>query len=388
MNISAIEPLMPEESHQIELVELSTELLAKSRALSMSLPLPMAQKVGDLVRNMNCYYSNLIEGHDTHPRDIDRALSNDFSKEPKKRALQLEAKAHIELQYKIDTDAVPFDTSANYIQWLHQAFCESLPESLLWSVNPASEEKTVIIPGQFRDRLVQVGQHIPPDAERIPAFLARFHKVYNPEKLNTIKNIIAVSASHHRLLWIHPFLDGNGRVTRLFSHAYLRHIGVGSSLWSISRGLARHVHDYRSALMMADQARAGDLDGRGNLSEKGLVNFCNFFLKTALDQVIFMENLIKPDELLNRIERYVKEKKLKGDLPNGAFPLLREAFYMPSIDRGKAPIITGYKERQARTILNALVKEKLLTSDTPKGPVKLTIPLEAVEYWFPRLYPV
>jgi len=45
---------------------------------------------------MNCYYSNLIEGHETHPRDIDRALAKDYAKEPKKRSLQLEAVAHID----------------------------------------------------------------------------------------------------------------------------------------------------------------------------------------------------------------------------------------------------------------------------------------------------
>lgn len=44
---------------------------------------------------MNCYYSNLIEGHDTHPTDIERALKNDYSNDPRKRDLQLVAKAHI-----------------------------------------------------------------------------------------------------------------------------------------------------------------------------------------------------------------------------------------------------------------------------------------------------
>lgn len=388
MNISAIEPLMPEEKHQAALAEASSEVLAKSRALSSSLPPHVADQIGDLVRNMNCYYSNLIEGHDTHPRDIDRALSNDFSKEPEKRALQLEAKAHIELQLKIDRGERVFETSAKYIQWLHQLFCESLPEQLLWSAHPDGDKKTAIVPGAFRDRLVQVGQHVPPDAEDIPKFLKRFHEVYNPEKLNVLKNIIAVAASHHRLLWIHPFLDGNGRVTRLFSHAYLRHIGVGSSLWSISRGLARHVSIYRSALMNADQTRQGDLDGRGNLSQKGLIHFCQFFLKTALDQIEFMETLIKPEELLKRIERYVNEEQARGNLPNASFSLLREAFYESYIDRGKAPLITGFKERQARTVLNTLVEKKLLVSDTPKSPVRLNIPLDVVEYWFPRLYPI
>lgn len=56
---------------------------------------------------MNCYYSNFIEGHETRPRDIDRALHGDFSSNPKQRALQYEARAHIELQTAIDSDQDP-----------------------------------------------------------------------------------------------------------------------------------------------------------------------------------------------------------------------------------------------------------------------------------------
>jgi len=53
----------------------------------------------DLVRSMNCYYNNLIEGHDTHSVAIDRALGNDFSPDPRQRDLQMEAKAHIEVRH-------------------------------------------------------------------------------------------------------------------------------------------------------------------------------------------------------------------------------------------------------------------------------------------------
>ena len=51
---------------------------------------------------MNCYYSNLIEGHDTHPVELERALKNDYSQDQKKRDLQIEAKAHIEVQEWMD----------------------------------------------------------------------------------------------------------------------------------------------------------------------------------------------------------------------------------------------------------------------------------------------
>jgi Fic family protein len=118
--------------------------------------------------------------------------------------------------------------------------------------------------------------------------MKRFEEAYDPAKLSQVQQIIAIAASHHRLVWIHPFLDGNGRVVRLFSQAWLLETGIGSSLWSVSRGLARNVEEYKARLMAADAPRKGDLDGRGNLSHDELVNFCRFFLKTAVDQVEFM----------------------------------------------------------------------------------------------------
>lgn len=82
---------------------------------------------------MNCYYSNLIEGHDTHPVDIERALKNDYSKDTKKRDLQLEATAHIAVQSWIDSGGVMGRAvSAETFCEIHRRFCEHLPDDLLW----------------------------------------------------------------------------------------------------------------------------------------------------------------------------------------------------------------------------------------------------------------
>ena len=91
-----------ESNARLELTELVFELAKRSTAFRASLPRGLAEPLAEFVRSMNCYYSNLIEGHNTHPVDIERALNNDFSKNPKKRDLQLEAKAHIEVQRWID----------------------------------------------------------------------------------------------------------------------------------------------------------------------------------------------------------------------------------------------------------------------------------------------
>lgn len=386
MNTSFMEPMLPEEARQARLIDLATELLTKSSALAAKLPPAVQIALGHCVRSMNCYYSNLIEGHNTHPRDIERALKSDFSHDQQKRTLQLEAKAHIEVQQLIDERQQAFSVNAEYICWLHKVFCDRLPESLLTVTHPKDNSTLPVLPGVYRTEWVQVGRHVAPAPENLESFFERFEQAYRLTPYNKIKHVIAAAASHHRLLWIHPFLDGNGRVARLFSHAFLSELGIGSSLWSISRGLARHVNRYKECLMAADQPRQGDLDGRGNLSARGLEMFCEFFLETCLDQIEFMSQLIAPQNLLERMQYDIELKVQRGELPKGSFQVLREALFSGEIERGKASIITGYQERQARTVLSALLKENLLISKTPKGPVSLNFPATVLETWFPRLF--
>jgi Fic family protein len=338
---------------------------------------------------MNCYYSNLIEGHDTHPQDIERALHKDFSSQPKKRALQLEAVAHIEVQKAIDegADDPSEPTTASYTLWLHREFCRRLPEELLWVEDPHSGRRVRVRPGEFRDGEVEVGRHVPPAASALPRFLARFEEAYNPERLSKVRRVVSIAASHHRFVWIHPFYDGNGRVARLMSHAMLKRMGIGSSLWSVARGLARDVNRYKALLMAADEPRRNDVDGRGVLSQAALIEFCEFFLSTCVDQVEFMRSILEPSELLRRMEIYTEEEVRAGRLPKGAFPLLREALLAGEFERGKAATITGYGERMARNVMSKLLVSGLLVSSSPKGPVRLGFPLAVVERWFPTLYP-
>lgn len=384
--ISSLEPVLPEEGRK-DLEDLATDLVAKSSALAGKLPPALRASMGDLVRSMNCYYSNLIEGHNTYPIDIDRALAGDLDQDRKKRNLQLEAKAHIEVQRMIDAGEAPSPTvSLDFILWVHREFCQRMPEDLLWVENPDTKEKIKVVPGELRDRHVKVGHYIPPDPDQLRAFLDRFVKAYTATHLSKLRKIIGVAASHHRLLWIHPFLDGNGRVTRLFSHAWLRELEVGSELWSVSRGLARNVAEYKSRLIAADEPRRGDLDGRGNLSQTTLTEFCEFFLSTCVDQLTFMESLLEPSALLNRIQIWAEEELRARRIPRGSWPLLREAVLAGEFPRGRAPELTGYEERQARTVLNNLIDAGYLASETTRSNVRLGLPIKVVDRWFPRLY--
>lgn len=376
-----LEPMLPQRTRKLE--DLAIELAMKSGQMTQGLHPIVVQSLGTLIRSMNCYYSNLIEGHRTTPRDIERALVQDFSSDLEQRNLQLEAKAHIEVQTLLDRDPV-WNTldivSPELIKRLHREFYQRLPETL-WQIGGMT-----IVPGECRSVNVQIGQHVPPPPELLLKFMERFGQVYQPDRLSKVDRILAAAAAHHRFVWIHPFLDGNGRVVRLFSQGYLQRIGIGNSLWSVSRGLARRVPEYRSYLSQAAHQRRNDYDGRGNLTMAGLVSFCEFFLETCIDQIDFMTQLLEPTRLLQRIEADISIAVRERELLPGSFILLKAAFLEGEVARGKAAMLTGYQERQARSVLKGLIDCGLLVADSAKGPVRLGFPIVAAEKWLPRLW--
>ncbi len=195
-SVTMMEPLLVGESgrQREALADLVVELTAASTGLRRSLPDGVVRALSDLVRSMNCYYSNLIEGHDTHPVDIERALNEDYSADPNKRDLQLEARAHIAVQKWIDEDGLKNRaTSIEDILEIHQRFCELLPEDLLWVENPDTGERIRIIPGALRKRDVKVGQHVPVSPGALPRFMKRFEDAY--ARLGKVDAIIAAATA-------------------------------------------------------------------------------------------------------------------------------------------------------------------------------------------------
>ena len=279
---AAFEPLLPTDRSG-ELRESAAALLRKSAGLGGSLHEVTRRSVVELLRTMNSYYSNLIEGHNTHPLAIERALKNDYASNPALRALQLESKAHVEVQQLIEerlqADPKTDVCSEEFLSWIHQQFYERLPEEFQ-IVKTRGGGVDQVVPGELRKCEVEVGRHISPRFSSLPRFLDRFAEAYQPDQLDPLDRIIAAAASHHRLAWVHPYLDGNGRVTRLFTHAYLIRVKTdGHRLWMVSRGFARRRDDYMAALAIGDAARRNDLDGRGNLSNEASPSSAGFFSK-------------------------------------------------------------------------------------------------------------
>src|SRR6266513_2505345 len=364
-----MEPLLIGETSRFRgsLTDFAVELAQKAAGIRRSLPESLLKSLADLVRSMNCYYSNLIEGHYTHPIDIERALKNDYSKDASKRDLQLEAKAHVAVQKRIDEGGLKGRAVATEgICEIHHRFCAELPETLLWVEDPEGKDRVRVVPGELRKRDVKVGGHVAISPGAVPRFLKRFEDVYR--RLGKTDSILAAAPAHHRLVWIHPFVDGNGRVARLMSHATLLEALDTGAVWSIARGLARNVDAYKSPPAACDQTRRNDLDGRGHLSEENLAEFTRFFLTTCIDQVSFMEGLMQPDQLRARILLWAEEEIRLNRLPPKSGAVLEALLYRGELPRGDAAAIVGTGDRQARRVVSALIEHGVLTSESTRAP--------------------
>ena len=341
-----IEPCLPDDL-PLPVTDLVASLSARASILGSRLHARTRADLAGLVRIMNCYYSNLIEGHDTHPRDIERALAGSFAEEKVRRNLQAEAAAHVRVQCEVDAGYaagdMPEPASEEFIRWLHREFYRDAPPEMLRIANADQSVSFDMAPGEYRSlpmHDVSVGRHVPPSGERVTAFMAHFSSRYRFRHLGQGSRIVAMAASHHRLNYVHPFPDGNGRVSRLMSHAMAHAAGIGAGgLWSISRGLARGLEsrgEYKLQMDAADMPRQGSLDGRGNLSLRALLGFIETLRGAARDDAAarerFLSIMAREAERMNRLvadllslTRVESEERVRPTAPVDLAALVRSA---------------------------------------------------------------
>ena len=179
-----IEPCLFESDVPAGLTDLAVEIQAESASIGRNLNEDSLAELADLVRIMNSYYSNLIEGHNTRPRDIERALA-DQEVEQDKRPLALEAKAHVEVQRAIDiahrSGKLPVPVSAKFISWVHKCFYDEMPEEFRFAERKDGT-KIQVVPGKFRSEPgddVDVGWHQPPSSAMVASFMDYFERRFS-----------------------------------------------------------------------------------------------------------------------------------------------------------------------------------------------------------------
>ena len=386
-------PLLPGNGNIGPLKDMAQELIAASAGLESKVARENAIVLGDQLRLINSYYSNLIEGHKTTIPDINMALQKKFSQDPEKKYAQELCAAHVETERRF-MELVNASQRLNicnqqFLSEIHAAFYVNLPEEHLFTHTPKGFSKASVNPGQIRDVNVSVdGRSLHgPDYQDLPVLLKTFAQSYNPYQFHGDERLIAMAASHHRLTWLHPFRDGNGRVARLFSGLYLAGISINkSNLWSLSRGLSRNKKQYMFELWATDSQN--EQSGTHYFDDDMLADFCGFFFEICLDQIRFMEDLLRLDQIENRIDWYVetRAKHDKKPLRIEAAKLLRAVFMRGAIPRGMAAEILNMSERNARRIVSTLIENGLLRSKNHRSPLTIGLPISVLPYYFPNLY--
>ncbi len=391
-------PIIPTDLQGIidpELLALSEKICIKSAALIGSHNPAVIEGIKELLRKVNSYYSNKIESEGTHPLDIDKALKKEFSSNSKEKKLQILSLAHIEVQKYIEDcfdthDKNPF--SQDFILNIHKELYAK-PQMKDFLQIKQHDSYILMIPGKLRQKDVKVGAHIAPSHSDLPSFLNKYEILYKfPTPSTQAQKLIYALSSHHRLTWIHSFLDGNGRTARLALDGALLSMKLeGYGLWNISRGLARESTEYKRYLAKADMIRQGDYDGRGSLSAKGLKAYVTFMLECALDQVEYMGECLKLNTLSHRMEKFIRlsEEGLleQKPLPKHTAPLLKELLITGELPRGAVKDIIGTKDRTATTLIKELLERDFIESTTPKSPIRLKFNAYFASYLFPELIP-
>jgi Fic family protein len=383
---SQFEPLLPSEAKMAPLLAKAHEL---ARLASPLAAMTVPPELRALLRNMNSYYTNRIEGQHTRPHEIDQALKKDFSQNPDLAAKQRLAIAHIDCETALEQR---FSGDAGTQALYHSSIAQEIHADLFSRTNTQDlmlPNGDSILPGQLRTQEVTVGKHIAPYFANVPSFLGRWATFYGGVRPGE-GALIAAAAAHQRLGWIHPFVDGNGRVMRLHTHLLLGAMGYTGGLWSPLRGFARKTESYYAHLANADLARQGDLDGRGNLSEAFLILWIDYVLDTCIDQASFMKQALSFESVLPRLEACLtyESKVEKQGVRQESLRALHYLFVTGSeLSRGEFKMMMGLGERSATTALGALIDRGFLKSDSPQGRVRFGLPHHSLRFLFPNLWP-
>ncbi|NIF76473.1 Fic family protein [Paraburkholderia sp. Cy-641] len=392
--VVSFEPLFPEERVLDPLLERTAELVDSSQKLLAVSGTPLAAALVPQLRAMNSYYTNKIEGQHTTPARIEAALKRNYSADMAERKKQRLALAHIATETTLEEEWFSLGVSALFeparLAAIHNRFFSYLPVDERFT-----SEGEPIEPGKLRQAGVTVGRHLAPEPEMIEPLLDAWSTRYARIRIKDYQ-LIGIACSHHRLAWIHPFADGNGRVARLHSHLALRAADLTHGLWSPLRGLAREHEQYYVRLSEADQRRRNDLDGRGTLSQEGLVQFAQFFLDCCLDQVSFMVRMTGFDGIADRLHdllRYFDSNPWMIGSEKSVIKPEASALAMEfvatrrAVARAEFNQMLGVSDVLARRITRSLLDIGLLDSPSHRGDLSFGLPLKSLRFLFPRLWP-
>ncbi|KAF1022705.1 MAG: hypothetical protein GAK37_03335 [Pseudomonas sp.] len=384
-----MEPIWPSPGFPASIVRTAESLSFRAGRLTGLLPPHTATRIGGLMRITSSYYSNLIEGQFTEPATLPARVPRRDSK-----ALRDLAESHIGVQGLLERVLTRSKLEAPWEAFFSPGLVSHVHRRLFTGASDVDlrlGDGRLLVPGQLRDaaqRNVLVGDHAAPAWESVTPMLARLAQVYGRQP-DLTPRILAALAYHHRLAFVHPFEDGNGRVVRMMTHLQLMRLGLVSPLWSLSRGLARKQDEYYRRLRAADQPRRGDLDGRGQLTQSGLCEFVEFMLQVCIDQMEYVEQAMSLVNLRTRLESVIGLEPrftgsgIKQEMAKAIHILLTQG----EVSRADFKIFSGLHNRIASDQLTMLIQMGVVEAPSSKSrSVFPGLPVWFAQLIFPELH--
>ena len=177
------------------------------------LPISVVKKLKEQFEIEMTYNSNAIEGNSLTLKETYLVINEGLTIKGKPLKDHLEAKNHqeaLEYLYELLEKGSKNTFSENLIRSLNQIVQQSIDKE--WA-------------GRYRNSGVVIGgtKHVPPEALDVPKEMASLIKWYS--KNSKLHPVELASIIHHRLVYIHPFFDGNGRTSRLIMNIILMQAG-------------------------------------------------------------------------------------------------------------------------------------------------------------------
>lgn len=216
-------------------------------------------------------------------------------------------------------------------------------------------------PGTYRNQEVAItnSAHVPPSWVTVhPEMTSLLDFVNQVRPLH--EQMLQIAIAHHRFVWVHPFRNGNGRVSRLFTYAMLRKTIFATRGYSALNPTAVFGND-RDAYISALE-RADDLTGEGTVA------WAEFFVRGIRDDVARLIELQRHayviDELVGPALASLQRDGVVTPAENAA---LRAALERGVIKAGDLDdIVPGPAHLRSRFIRS--LRERSLLQQAEEGP--------------------
>lgn len=312
----------------------------------------------DIFQMLESLGSARIEGNRTTLAEFVERVIEDPSRKTKDEKLREIFNIERAIEFIEEHISQNTDIQRSHISQIHKILVDGL--------TPPPQGEGSRYPGEFRPVSIAIkgSPLVPPDpllvAEYVQELLNFVNKPVAPQH-----DLLITALSHHRIAWIHPFDNGNGRLVRMFTYALLIRQGFQVKNGRILNPTAVFCMDRKRYYDMLEQADSGE-------KEKALA-WCEYVLNGLRNEMEKIDRLLDLKYLLETILLPAISFALERENINRReYDILRAVLQNPNMSIKSADIeaIIGKESSVQRSrIIKRLRDKKMLMPLTEKGRV-------------------